>query len=124
MEILQQILPFVLPLVASGVLLLVGFVIRKTHLADGLKDQLEALTKRVVDKAHQLVGIAIAPDSEGGVKITSAEASVIRNAVWLMAKDEIKGPFGKLLLTFGEQWAKGIIGIALKKLGIDVGPKS
>ena len=124
MDIINAILPYVLPLVTAAVVAGLGFLIRKTHLTQELKDQLEAFTKRTIDKAKEWVNVAIAPDSDGGVKITPAEASAIRQQAWILAKEELKGPLAGMLLHLGEDWAKGIIGVALSKIGIDIGPKA
>ena len=117
---LDQLLEHLPTLIAFVLVAGAVWGIRKLNLKKELEDTIITLTKRVVDKAKDMSIAAMQPDSDGGAKITKAEASAIRQAVFDMLKAEARGPIGKLALSYGENWVKGKIGDALGKLGVKV----
>ena len=116
----EHVLPALMPLVATGLMTLIGWLLRKTHLTGELQTALTDLTKRCLDKGEDWAQIAMSPTSDGGVAITAAEVSKLRQLIWETAQEEIKGPIGKLLLAWGEERVKGFAGTILAKLGVKV----
>jgi hypothetical protein len=108
------------PLLISLLGALAAWGLSKLKIQADLKTAIEVYTKRVLDKAGDWLKIATAPDSDGGVKITSAELSMIRQQVWDLMVSEFKdkGPLFKLLMSWGENFVKGLIGQALEKFGV------
>jgi len=118
-EALSSALPSIIGFVAVGVVAALSWGIRKLSLKKELEEAINAFTQRTIDKAESRLKIALMPESDGGVRVTSQELSEIRQAVWDSLKSELKGPLASLLLKWGEERIKGIIGTVLKKQGVD-----
>ena len=121
MDSLLNVLGEHLPTVVFGVIsALAMWGISKLNLEKQAKEVIEALVQRTLDKSQEWVKAAMTADSDGGVKITAKELSDIRQKAWELIKDEAKGPVGKLILGWGEQRVKGMIGLILDKAGVKV----
>lgn len=119
MEFLSQfVFPYLPHIVGSLLAIALAWGVRKLSLSAELEKTLVDLTQRCVDKAKDWADIAMSPTSDGGAKITSAEMSALRQLIWDTAREEIKGPLGKLLLAWGEERVKGLAGGILKKIGV------
>jgi hypothetical protein len=105
-------------LVFSLVTMALAWGIRKLGLKKELEDAIDQFVHRTLDKAHDRLTIALSPTSDGGVAITKAEMSQIRQAVWDSLKGELTGPLAKMLLAWGEERVKGLIGIKLAEKGV------
>ncbi len=118
LQLILSNLGAIVPVVFAG--LAVGLVwgIRKLGLKKELEEAIEQFTHRVLDKCQEWLGVALAPDSDGGASITAAEMSQIRQKAWDMLKEELHGPLAKLLLAWGENRVKGLIGSILASKGI------
>lgn len=103
---------------------LAAWGISRLNLKQELKDAIDAFTKRVVDKASDWYQIVVAPASDGGSKITAQEMSTLRQAAWDLLKEETKGPLAKLLLAWGEDRVKGMIGTQIEKMGLRATPET
>lgn len=110
MEFLTPVLPYVPAIVSVIVMALIALGLRKISIRADLKEQIEALVQRGLDKGGQWWGIATSPTGDGGTKITAAEASVLRQKLWEFCKEEVTGPAAKMLLSLGEEIVKGWIG--------------
>ena len=121
MDALLNVLGEHLPTIVFGIIsALAMWGISKLNLEKQAKEVIEALVHRTLDKAQEWLKIAMAPDSEGGVKVSEAEISAIRQKAWELIKEEAKGPVGKLILSWGEQRVKGMIHGILDKAGVKV----
>jgi hypothetical protein len=118
MEILPILLDHLPSLLAALVVALVAWGVKKANLAKDAEELILACTKRVTDKAQEWLKIAMAPDSDGGAKVTAAELSAIRQKAWELVLEEAKGPVGVFIKTWGENRVKGMIGLILDKMGI------
>lgn len=114
----QHVFPYLPHIVGSLLAILLAWGVRKLNLAAELEKAIVDLTQRCVDKAKDWAGIAMSPTSDGGVKITEAELSKLRQLIWDTAKEELTGPVGKLLLAWGEERVKGLAGGLLHKIGV------
>lgn len=97
---------------------LITWGLKKLNLPAQAEATVLQFTQRVLDKSKEMIDIATSPDSDGGVKITKAEASKIRDQVFKLLEKEATGPVGKFLMGLAENQLKGLIGLALKKLGV------
>jgi len=93
--------------------------VSKLHLNQQLHDAITAFTKRALDKAQDWYQLAVATTGDGGTAITKAEMSVLRQKVWELLQEELAGgPLLSLLKLWGEEKVKGLISIALAKMGV------
>lgn len=122
---MQSLLDFVAAnfaaIVFGGLSALAIWGISKLKIEDSAKEAVSALVQRVCDKFEPLVKASMAADSDGGRKITAAEMSTLRQAVWELVQAEAKGPVGALLRYWGEAYVKGLAGQVLAKMGVKVG---
>jgi hypothetical protein len=108
----------VISIVVAGL----GLLGRALHWDSETVVDVEVFVKRSLDKANVWFAGSLALTSDGGSKITSVELSQLRDLIWKDALQEFKtGPVGKRIREWGEDYVKGLIGIALAKLGIKVG---
>lgn len=105
-------------LLFSLVTMALAWGIRKLGLKKELEDAIDQFVHRTIDKAHARLEIALRPDSDGGVAVTKDELSQIRQAVWDSLKAELTGPLAKMLLAWGEERVKGLIGLKLAEKGV------
>lgn len=120
LDVILAHIPQFIGLVFTGLAVLTAIGVKKVGLRLELEKAITDLTKRCFDKAHAWADIAFSPTGDGGVKVTQAEISALRQLVWDTAKEELKGPLAKMLLVYGEERVKGLAGIILAKLGVKV----
>lgn len=103
------------PIILTTITALITWGMRKLKIEGEAKEVIVAMTQRVVDKFEDWHGVVTDPASDGGIRITKAEISLLRQRAYDLAISEAKGPVAAKLKDWGEARVKGLIGGLLKK---------